>query len=122
MSEIEGTVLLLEDEPFIALDLEEMLGELGAPNVVTLATCQAALDWLYHNNPVFAVIDPRLKDGYCSPVARHLSAKGVPFIVHSGDPEGAGLEDDAFDNGVWLPKPSPPNDLQAAISRIVQTF
>ncbi len=43
------------------------------------------------------------------------AAKGVPFIVHSGDPEGVGLEDDAFDKGVWLPKPSPPNDLEAAI-------
>lgn len=117
MDKITGDVLLLEDEAIIAIDMEDALKELGASRVVTMDTCEAALAWLSGNDPVFAIVDPRLKDGYCGPVAHILSEKRIPFIVYSGDPEGAGMEDDSFQNGIWLLKPSMPEDIVKAIER-----
>jgi DNA-binding response OmpR family regulator len=117
MEKVVGKVLLLEDEAIIAIDLEETLRNLGASRIVTMDTCEAALSWLKENDPTLAIVDPRLKDGYCGPVARRLSEKGVPFIVYSGDPEGAGMEDDSFKRGIWLSKPSLPEDLEEAIER-----
>ena len=83
-------VLLLEDQPFIALDLEELLEEAGATNIVTLTSCEQADRWLDTNTPTLAIIDPNLKDGFCGSAARALSNREVPFVVYSGDAAAAG--------------------------------
>jgi two-component SAPR family response regulator len=71
-----GRILLLEDEPFIALDMEEMLREFGASEIVTFDMRSAAMAWLTSNKPDLAVIDPRLTDGICIDVVEKLSNDG----------------------------------------------
>jgi DNA-binding response OmpR family regulator len=79
--------LLLEGEPFIALDLEGVLNEHGFDDVVALTTRAAALEWLAApHHPRLAIVDPRLSDGLCSDVLRELAGRDIPFIVSSGDP------------------------------------
>ncbi|WP_246799880.1 hypothetical protein [Rhizobium indicum] len=78
-------ILLLEDEPFIALDLEGVLKEHGY-DVVTRTTCAEALAWLEDNAPSMAIVDPHLSGGLCSAVVRHLAKGQVPFGVYSGEP------------------------------------
>ncbi len=75
-----GRVLVLEDEPFIILDLEEMLREIGAVSVVSFDTRGDALAWLELNRPDLAVVDPRLNDGICTDVVDRLVAAHVPFV------------------------------------------
>jgi DNA-binding response OmpR family regulator len=82
-----STILILEDEPFIALDLEETLVESGHQDHVTLSTCKDASAWLDAHTPAAAIIDPRLSDGICTTVVRRLSDLGVPFVVYSGEPD-----------------------------------
>ncbi|WP_246665039.1 hypothetical protein [Neorhizobium sp. P12A] len=77
-------ILLLEDQPFIALDLEEVLDENGHRNHVTFSTCAEAAAWLEVNKPSLAIVDPRLSDGVCTVVVRRLSELNIPFIVLLG--------------------------------------
>ncbi|MFW8642488.1 response regulator [Rhizobium beringeri] len=81
------TILILEDEPFIALDIETVLEEYGQRNFVTLSTGSDAVSWLKENSPSVAIVDPRLSDGVCTAVARHLVNCDIPFIVYSGESE-----------------------------------
>ncbi len=57
-------ILILEDGPFIALDIESVLDKAGYRQHVTLATCAEAVDWLNENNPQMAIVNPRLSDGW----------------------------------------------------------
>ena len=63
-------ILLLEDQPFIASDLEEVVDENGHLNHVAFTTCAAASEWLEVNKPSLAIVDPRLSDGMCTAVVR----------------------------------------------------
>src|ERR1700761_4653634 len=104
MRTVMRNVLLLEGEMIIAIDIEDTLRNLGATDIFTADTCEAAMIWLRDNRPSMAIIDPRLKDGYCGPVARELGRAGIPFIVYSGDPAGAADEDNEFGKGLWVMK------------------
>jgi CheY-like chemotaxis protein len=111
-----GHVLVLEDEPFISLDMEEMLRELGATSVTTFDTRTDALKWLEGNRPDLAVVDPRLNDGVCADVAEYLVGANVPFMVYSG----ADVEESVFQKGGWLDKPTMPETLQEALEKLLR--
>jgi DNA-binding NarL/FixJ family response regulator len=113
-------VLLLEDEPFIAIDLEGLLRENGWDEVVTLTTCTAAMDWLAANTPRIAIVDPRLNDGICSEVARTLVKRRIPFIVYTGEATSLTDAEPAFAEGELLPKPSLPEDIVDAVERAAE--
>lgn len=107
------TVLLLEDEPLIAIDVEQTLRDAGF-DVSVAATCADAAEWLEVCRPEVVIIDIVLRDGPCHQVAKQLVQDNIPFVVHSGDilDAHAGTP---FEYGVWLSKPSMPGDLIAAI-------
>lgn len=109
------TVLLLEDEVIIAIDIEDMLREHGAVIGASIDNCAEALIWLSNNKPDIAIVDPRLKDGSCGRVVHQLIARNIPFVVYSGDTYGAGSDDAAFQQGIQLGKPSKPEEVVAAM-------
>ncbi len=81
------TLLLLEDEPLILMDLEFAAEDCGC-NVLCAATTKSALDIIeqHGDNIDAAVLDVSLADGHtCFPVAHQLKRLGIPFILHSGD-------------------------------------
>lgn len=110
-----GHVLVLEDEPFISLDMEKMLREFGAASVTTVDTRADALTWLQSNTPDVAVVDPRLNDGVCVDVVEHLAAEGVPFVVYSG----ADVDEPVFKKGGWISKPTMPETLSETLARLL---
>lgn len=79
------TILLLEDEPLILLDLEFAVEDCGHHFVS--ATCVAqGLDFLVDTDVDVAILDVSLGRGEtCVPVADDLRRRGIPFIIHSGD-------------------------------------
>jgi DNA-binding response OmpR family regulator len=95
--------LVIEDEYLIAMDIEDMLNDLGVSDVVVMPSCQAAESWLATGTPSAAMLDIFLKDGTCAATAQTLLDRGVPFIVSSGRPRGS--SEPVFDAGVWVPKP-----------------
>ncbi|NEH54818.1 response regulator [Rhizobium leguminosarum] len=109
------TILILEDEPFIAIDIETVLEGCGQRSFVTLSAGSDAVSWLKENAPSAAIVDPRLLDGVCTAVARHLVDCGIPFIVYSGETESVSELEPAFAEGHLLMKPASPEQLVEAV-------
>jgi DNA-binding response OmpR family regulator len=118
MSSNNALVLLLEDEPLIALDMEETLREAGFGIIVTFDTAKHALAWLAESAPAFAIADPRLKDGFCVEVVALLLERSIPFIVYSGDADIR--QEEGFRQGIWLAKPASPEEVNAALDTLVK--
>jgi CheY-like chemotaxis protein len=76
-------VLVVEDEPLVALDIIELLNEFGA-TVLTARTVQDALALIASAEVSSAVIDINLAGEDCSPICQHLSERGIPFVFHTG--------------------------------------
>ena len=111
------TVLILEDQPLIALDIEDVLMQSGFTNINIITSCADADQWLSRNHPDLAIIDVHLRDGICSNAAQTLVDNGVPFIVHSARDTHHSDDGSVFTKGIWVSKPSLPEMLAS----IVQT-
>jgi len=77
-------VLLLEDDPLIALDAEDMLVRLGAGAVHVAFTLADAAQVLEREAIDLAVLDIRIGDGRSDALALALLERGVSFIFTSG--------------------------------------
>jgi DNA-binding NtrC family response regulator len=114
-------VLLVEDELFIALDLQETIEEAGFHVVgpcATIAEAQAEIDRCAGRFAV-AVLDVRLADGTVFPAADRLQAAGVPLLFHSGHADDAALRQ-RYPSATVCPKPSAPDTLANALKRCAE--
>ena len=109
------SIIILEDEPLIALDHDENVQRAGFTNVFIFSASAAAYVWLQENIPSAALLDIRLRDGSCTEVATLLSSKDIPFVVCSGSSRQD--VDPAFHLGIWLSKPCIPEDLISALEK-----
>lgn len=101
-ADISRQILIVEDEPLIAMDLEGTLNEAGFATELRTSD-GAATEWLADHTPAAAILDVRLKHGSSEDVATLLTNRNVPFIVCSGaDPSDSA---DVFSHATWLPKP-----------------
>ena len=79
------SILIIEDEPLIAMMLEDFLETLGHDVVGTCESVEEALDRVNAGGFDVAIIDVQLKDGkQVWPVADRLAAKGKPFVLATG--------------------------------------
>ncbi len=86
--------LVVEDNIIIGMDVEDMLGRLGARSVKMAETASAALHILETSNIDLAVLDVNLGDETCEAVARALAGAGKPFVFASGYDEGPAFAKD----------------------------
>jgi DNA-binding response OmpR family regulator len=77
-------ILVLEDEPLITLMLEDELARAGAA-VISAYNCRQALASAQAERIDAATLDLHIGGGDCKPVADLLHARGIPFIVTTGD-------------------------------------
>ncbi len=79
------SILIVEDEPLIAMMLEDFLETLGHE---VAANCDNVADALGHVETCafdVAILDVRLKDGeQVWPVADALADAGLPFVIATG--------------------------------------
>jgi DNA-binding response OmpR family regulator len=76
-------LLVVEDEPLVALDLRQNLESAGA-YVFPATRLSHALQLAGHPDITAAVLDYRLADGDCTPICTLLSERGIPFVFYSG--------------------------------------
>ena len=76
-------VLVVEDEPLIALDIENGLTEAGA-RVVSARTLTDALDKVHDPELSAAVLDHQLSSDDTSEVSAALEGRNIPFVLYSG--------------------------------------
>jgi two-component sensor histidine kinase/CheY-like chemotaxis protein len=82
-------VLLVEDSLIIAIDAEDTLRKLGADDVTTAASVEAAFDLIEGAPPTIGILDINLGYGDSFPVADRLLELGVPFVFATGYGEQA---------------------------------
>ncbi len=78
------SILIVEDEPLIAMMLEDFLESLGHSIAATCDTVDAAMTEVEKGGFDLAILDVNLKGQNVWPVATRLRAQGVPFVIASG--------------------------------------
>jgi DNA-binding NtrC family response regulator len=80
----ECRVLLAEDEPLIALDLQASLEEIGCTVLGPVSSVATAHELLKDGLPDIALLDFQLSDGPVTPLAVTLTERRIPFLVMTG--------------------------------------
>ena len=80
---MQKTVLIVEDEFLIAMDLARMVEADGWTVIGPVGTVQEALRLLESGLPSVAMLDVNLGNELVTPVAERLKANKVPFVVAS---------------------------------------
>lgn len=89
--------MLVEDQSLIALDTEMLLRELGAADVNSFFTAQAALEWLSSQAPDVGVLDINLGGETSFLVADEMHRRSRPFIFTTGYSEGIAIPEQYVD-------------------------
>jgi DNA-binding response OmpR family regulator len=77
-------VLVVEDDPLTAMDLEDSLAQAGAAVVGLCQSVEEAMARAAVDDFAVAVLDFSLGSDTASPVARRLARRGVPFVLYTG--------------------------------------
>ena len=97
-------ILIIEDEPLIAMMLEDFLEMLGKQMAGTADNVADALVLVEAGGIDAAILDVNLRGGEKSwPIADALAAKGVPFVLATGGSHDSIAE--PFRDRPTLPKP-----------------
>ncbi|CAO3411362.1 Two-component system regulatory protein [Azospirillum largimobile] len=81
------TILIVEDEPLIAMSLEDVLSDQGAICLGPVGSIDSALKIIATNRFDIALLDINLRGQTIDPVADRLAAAGIPFIFTTGHGE-----------------------------------
>ncbi|TPG14551.1 response regulator [Sphingomonas oligophenolica] len=110
-------VLVVEDEPLIAMMLEDFLDVLGKLAVATVDSVATALAALDVEQVDAAILDVHLRGGEKSTaVAEALAARNIPFVFASGG-NGDGI-DDRFHDRPRLQKPFTMDGVEKALAEL----
>ncbi len=102
---LEGrTILVVEDDGVIALELVSILAEAGAVVVGPAASVQGAYDQMADHHIDGALLDVTLRNGENSfPLADALAAQRIPFVFVSG--QSSALMPPRYRDRAFLNKP-----------------
>ena len=111
-------ILIVEDEPMIAITLEEALIDAGFAIAGVVAKLDKALALIESGACDAAIVDANLAGVSASPAAIALTARGLPYIVMSGySPDQMRGE---FPGAFFLSKPCRPELLLETLNSILR--
>ena len=114
---LPADVLIVEDDPIIALDFEDTILSLGVQTVRSAGSVATALDLIAARTPDFAFLDVGLAREKSFEVAERLDALKIPFVFVTG--YGADKVPQAFADRPRLPKPCSTEALLLVLKRFV---
>lgn len=103
-------VLVVEDEPLVAMFVEDILTDIGHEVGAVLSRLEEALDAARTGTFDFAIIDVNLDGTPSYPIAEVLKERGIPFVFATG--YGANGLDPKFAGAPVLSKPFAIADFQ----------
>ncbi len=109
-------ILIIEDEPMIALDLQNLLEDAGFDVVGVAGKLDKAMTMIECTPCDAAIVDANLCGVSSSPAAAALAERGVPFIVLSG--YSSKQQAAAFPKAMFIQKPCKPVQLINALKAI----
>lgn len=83
-ADIPADVLIVEDDPIIAIDFEDRLLGFGVRHVRTVGSVAQALDAIARRVPDFALLDVELIREKSFAIAERLAALDIPFVFVTG--------------------------------------
>ena len=116
MSSFEALrVLVVEDEPVVAMCLEDILETLGCVTVGPASRLAEGLALAEREELGAAILDINLGGERSTPIAEALQRRGVPFVFASG----YGSAPEGFDAPL-LGKPYRDSDIDAALKAVLR--
>jgi DNA-binding response OmpR family regulator len=106
-------ILVIEDEPLIAIDIKQTFEDAGA-RVIMASTIAAALVAVEEPGLSAAIVDHALGDGDSSEICDRMRERKVPFVTYSGFADLAGDGAHAV-----ITKPTTPSVLLATIEGLL---
>ena len=106
------SILIVEDEPLIALDIGQAFENVGAV-VFTARSLNDAVRLVEQDGLSAAVVDFGLGDGDADALCGRLNDRSIPFILHSG------YSHTPQESAVVIPKPASPATLVDAIAELL---
>jgi CheY-like chemotaxis protein len=115
---LASRVLIIEDEPIIALDLENLLTELGHKVVATAATREEAVSKAHSERPGLVLADINLGEGGSGidAVSDILASFDIPVIFVTAYPERL-LTGERPEPTYLIAKPFLPETVQATVGQ-----
>jgi DNA-binding response OmpR family regulator len=112
------SILIIEDEALIALDLAQAFERAGA-HVTTTSTLHHAHLLVQHDGLSAAVVDHALGDGDTQSICKYLKEHGVPFVTYSGF--GAADLEGGECAGVYIAKPKTPEFVVGVVADLIKS-
>lgn len=112
-------VLIVEDDPIIAIDFEDRLAGFGVVQVRTAASVARALSAIAERVPDFALLDIELVREKSFAIAERLHALAIPFVFVTGHSAEIRLPVE-FADLPRLQKPCSSDALKAALRKQIQ--
>lgn len=111
------TVLIVEDDYFLASDLGETLKELGCTTVRIARTVPESLA-VIEQGIQFVTLDIKVGQTSCLEVAESLAERQIPFVYVTGYPEA---DHGSLPRAPWVGKPTDVDRLVEAINSQFQS-
>jgi CheY-like chemotaxis protein len=108
------SILVVEDQILIALDMVGALEEAGAHTTMT-TTVRHALILVEHDGLSGAIMDHALSDGDSTALCARLKERGIPYISYSGYAAVSGADPAAR----HIMKPAPMHILLTALEELL---
>jgi DNA-binding NtrC family response regulator len=113
------SVLVVEDDFFVATELAALLRDAGAAVVHSCRTIGEATAILNNCDPAVAILDVRIGCENIAPVAHKLSQRGTPFLFYTGQVGGDRLMAEWAERPI-LSKPSSWQQIVGALAGLLQ--
>ena len=100
-------VLVAQNDPFIAADLDLMIDDAGG-KVVALAASRDDALFLLRREPIdAAVVDPNLGDGEAASLIEALNRRDIPFVIYPPSISAQASQSHAHHGGAGSSRRSP---------------
>jgi len=116
VADVPADVLIVEDDPIIAIDFEDRLLGFGVTSVRTVGSVAQALAAIAARAPDFALLDVELGREKSFAVAERLTAAQIPFVFVTGYGAETSIPA-AFKARPRLQKPCSSDALETALRR-----
>lgn len=113
-ADVPADVLIVEDDPIIAIDFEDRLLGFGVRSVRTVGSVAQALEAIAARAPDFALLDVGLIREKSFAIAERLAALKIPFVFATGYGAETGIPPE-FAAWPRLQKPCSSDALEAAL-------
>ncbi len=111
------SILIVEDEPLIALGIHDALSSAGA-SILSASSVEEATRLIGYAEISGAVVDVRLGSEDASAVCQLLARRGIPFVFYTGQPSSSPIFAE-WPNVQVFHKPAPFNQIVLAFARML---